>query len=257
MSLPINRIFIIGHPGAGKGLLAKTLATKLGWEFIDADFGLEMQMGKMLSAILGKEGEKSFHQAEYQILTMLLKKPDIVVATDAAVVTSKDNLNLLSNEYVVYLQVDVKTQLERLTRHPEPLIQHDLNRFLQQLHDERDDDYQRLAKLTIDGNDGELEQHVLQIMTAAKINHQDMVSDQIHLDKRDFVLFHKLSHMPVYLSPHQAKCLKLLAQGKSSKEIANDLAISHRTVEGYIAKMMEMLGCASSKELMTLYHDKP
>jgi len=30
----IKRIFIVGHPGAGKALLAKALAEKLGWRSI-------------------------------------------------------------------------------------------------------------------------------------------------------------------------------------------------------------------------------
>ncbi|MDR3502061.1 MAG: hypothetical protein P4L79_05710 [Legionella sp.] len=36
---PSTRIFIIGHPGAGKALLAKTIAENLGWNYIDADSG--------------------------------------------------------------------------------------------------------------------------------------------------------------------------------------------------------------------------
>jgi len=33
-----NRIFIVGHSGAGKGVLAKALAEKLGWQFMIAQF---------------------------------------------------------------------------------------------------------------------------------------------------------------------------------------------------------------------------
>jgi ATP-dependent protease Clp ATPase subunit len=33
----IKRIFIIGHSGAGKGVLAQAVAKKLGWKFINAD----------------------------------------------------------------------------------------------------------------------------------------------------------------------------------------------------------------------------
>jgi len=51
--------------------------------------------------------------------------------------------------------------------------------------------------------------------------------------------------------------VKLLAQGKSSKEIARMMNISYRTVEGYLAQAMEQLGCVSSKELIALYHHKP
>lgn len=33
-----KRIFIVGHSGAGKGMLAQAVAEKLGWQFIDANF---------------------------------------------------------------------------------------------------------------------------------------------------------------------------------------------------------------------------
>jgi len=33
----IKRIFVIGHSGAGKGVLAQAVAKKLGWKFINAD----------------------------------------------------------------------------------------------------------------------------------------------------------------------------------------------------------------------------
>jgi shikimate kinase len=36
-----KRIIIVGHMGAGKSLLAKTLAAKLGWQYVDANLGLE------------------------------------------------------------------------------------------------------------------------------------------------------------------------------------------------------------------------
>lgn len=55
-----KRIFIIGHPGSGKILLAKTLAEKLGWQFIDSDFGLEFRIGRLLADILGNQGKKAF-----------------------------------------------------------------------------------------------------------------------------------------------------------------------------------------------------
>lgn len=32
-----KRIFIVGHSGADKGVLAQAVATKLGWKFVDAD----------------------------------------------------------------------------------------------------------------------------------------------------------------------------------------------------------------------------
>lgn len=34
-----NRIFVVGHPGAGKMIFSKAFADKIQWNFIDADIG--------------------------------------------------------------------------------------------------------------------------------------------------------------------------------------------------------------------------
>jgi DNA-binding NarL/FixJ family response regulator len=52
------------------------------------------------------------------------------------------------------------------------------------------------------------------------------------------------------LTPRQREILQLLAEGRSAKAIANDLAISARTVEFHKHKMMEMHGLHTSAELI-------
>ncbi|AMV16110.1 Spore germination protein GerE (plasmid) [Legionella pneumophila] len=77
------------------------------------------------------------------------------------------------------------------------------------------------------------------------------------MEKKDFTLYHKEFHTKVELTEQQAIYLKLLAQGKTAKEIARETHVSYRTVEGMIAKLMESLGCSSSKELIALFHEQP
>jgi DNA-binding NarL/FixJ family response regulator len=52
------------------------------------------------------------------------------------------------------------------------------------------------------------------------------------------------------LTPRQREILQLIAEGRSAKEIASDLAISARTVEFHKYQMMEMHGLRSSAELI-------
>lgn len=52
------------------------------------------------------------------------------------------------------------------------------------------------------------------------------------------------------LSPRQREILQLLAEGKSTKEIASILNISTRTVEFHKYKMMEQLNIKTSTELL-------
>lgn len=252
-----KRIFIVGHSGAGKGVLGKAVAEKLGWKFVDADFGLELHIGRNLSEIIGKEGVEAFHHCESNILNSLLAQENIVVSTDSIIVCNEKNREILSSEFTVYLDVSTPVQIERISRNPEPLLPTDIKKLFDKLHDERDTFFESVASLSIKGDDNNLEKHVDDIVKKyLQIGNNDPLPEKLKLEKKDFIFFHKISHTPVHLSEQQAICLKLLAQGKTSKEIARDLNISFRTVEGYIAKTMEILGCGSSKELIGLFHEK-
>jgi DNA-binding CsgD family transcriptional regulator len=54
------------------------------------------------------------------------------------------------------------------------------------------------------------------------------------------------------LSPQEKKCLKGIGLGKSAKEIALELRLSHRTVESYIDHIKTKISCSTTRELMTL-----
>ncbi|AMQ28338.1 TPA: shikimate kinase [Legionella pneumophila] len=255
-----QRIFIIGHHGAGKGLLAKSVAQSLGWQFVDADLGLESHVGRHLSEILGNPGCDAFYECQFNILTSLCTQEHIVVTTDSTIVLSLKNRQLLRNEMTVFLDVSTPVQIDRTSRNTANLLPiPSLTDFFDQLHDERDSLYKEVASLTIHGDDGKLEEHTRCIVKTI-LGNEKMLPKKILksiLEKKDFTLYHKKFHTKVELSEHQALYLKLLAQGKTAKEIAREAHVSYRTVEGIIAKLMESLGCSSSKELIALYHEQP
>jgi len=49
-------------------------------------------------------------------------------------------------------------------------------------------------------------------------------------------------------------CLHLLAMGFSAKEITDQLNLSRRTVESYLAYVRQVYGCRNSKELIAAYY---
>lgn len=69
---------------------------------IDAELGLESRVGREISEILSQESEKSFYHCESEILAHQLKQENIVVTTDASIVS-----------FVFYLQVSTPIQLDR------------------------------------------------------------------------------------------------------------------------------------------------
>lgn len=154
-----KRVFIVGHIGAGKGLLAKALAEKLGWDFFDADIGLEALVGKPISEIKKKEGEQAFYDCQYEILKSLLNKDKVVVTTDTSVVCSEKNRQLLSKEFTVNLKVSTPVQLERLGNK--------LNKeFLETLHKQRDPLFEKVASLSISSDDAKLDHHIESVIKA-------------------------------------------------------------------------------------------
>ncbi|HAU1107395.1 TPA: shikimate kinase [Legionella pneumophila] len=255
-----QRIFIVGHHGAGKGLLAKSVAQSLGWQFVEADLGLESHVGRHLSEILGSLGSEAFYDCQFDILSSLCTQEHIVVTTDSTVVLSLKNRQLLHDEMTVFLDVSTPVQIDRTARNTANLLPiSNLRDFFDRLHAERDSLYKEVATLTIHGDDGKLEEHTRCIVKAVLGNEEMLPQNNLKsiLEKKDLTLYHKESHTKVELSEQQAIYLKLLAQGKTAKEIARETHVSYRTVEGMIAKLMDSLGCSSSKELIALFYEQP
>ena len=61
---------------------------------------------------------------------------------------------------------------------------------------------------------------------------------------------HQIKRQVSRLTPRQREVLQLLAEGRTSKEIADLLCVSPRTVEFHKYKMMQELGLHSSAELI-------
>lgn len=147
----LKRIYIVGHMGAGKFLLGESLAKRLGWQFIDANPGLERYIGRNLNEIMGKQGEEAFHRCEAEIISHYIGKENVVVLLEEAVIATEENRKLLSAEFVIYLKVSMAVQMERLPHGRTPLLPiADLKSVLEKQHLERDSLYEEVAKLTID-----------------------------------------------------------------------------------------------------------
>lgn len=146
-----KRIFVVGHMGAGKFLLAEALAKKLGWQLIDANPSLERYVGRSLNEILGKQGEEAFHRCEAEVISHYIGKENVVVLLEEAVIATEQNRKLLSSECVVYLKVSTPTQIERMKGGRTPLLPiTDLKAFLDKQHLERDSLYEEVATLTVE-----------------------------------------------------------------------------------------------------------
>jgi shikimate kinase len=94
----------------------------LGWQYIDANPGLERYIGRNLSEILGKQGEEAFHQCEAEIISHYIGFDHVVVILEEAVIATEKNRKLLFAEFVVYLKVSTKAQIEQWSNGRSPLL---------------------------------------------------------------------------------------------------------------------------------------
>ena len=163
-----KRIFIIGHSGAGKGVLAEAVSEKLGWKYVNADFSLAPSIGKNTIEIIGKEGEEKFQNRLSEILIHQTKQENIVVTTDDSLVCSEKSRQLLSNEFTVYLKVSLAVQLERISQNRPLLPCEDYKLFLNQLRDERDALYEQSATFSLSSDNGDIDAHAQKIIEAFK-----------------------------------------------------------------------------------------
>ena len=148
-----RRIFIVGHTGARKSLLGKTLAEKLGWQYINANPGLERYFGRSLNEIFGKQGEEALHQCEAEIISHYIGKERVVLVMEEAVIATEKNRKLLSSEFVVYSKVSTQQQVERMSEGQPPVFPiADPKAFLDKQHRERDSLFEEVATLTIELN---------------------------------------------------------------------------------------------------------
>ena len=61
---PSLRLVLIGYRATGKTSLARLLAQRLGWDWIDADVEVERRAGKSIARIFAEDGERIVTQEE-------------------------------------------------------------------------------------------------------------------------------------------------------------------------------------------------
>jgi shikimate kinase len=112
---PRPLVIRIGPRGSGKTTVARLLAGRLGWGWVDADDCLEARAGCSIRAVFAAEGEAGFRDRESAVLRELCGLRERVVATGGGVVLREGNRELLRRSgWVVWLSADAETLWRRL-----------------------------------------------------------------------------------------------------------------------------------------------
>lgn len=117
-------IFLIGMMGAGKTTVAKELASKLGYRFLDTDAVIEQVAGKTINEIFADSSEEVFRQLESQVLSEISAYTRLSVATGGGIVTQRNNWSYLHHGLIVWLDVPLEVLSDRLASdNTRPLLQ--------------------------------------------------------------------------------------------------------------------------------------
>ena len=140
------RIFIIGLPGCGKTTIAKLLANRLHYKFIDIDTAIEAKENMTINQIFKNKGESYFRTIEAQTLNDLNQIEDVVIACGGGI--CENNSKSSFKGITIFLKVDVKVLERRLANDTtRPLLK---TNSIYQLAIKRNDKYANLADLTIE-----------------------------------------------------------------------------------------------------------
>ena len=115
MKKKFKGITLVGMPGSGKSTAGKTLAKKLGWNFIDLDIYIQEKTGRGHEVILDKDGEKALLALEEK-LTLEIDMNRVVFSPGGSIIYSPGAMKKLKREtLIVYLEAPQAVVEKRLS----------------------------------------------------------------------------------------------------------------------------------------------
>ena len=108
-------ITLIGYRGSGKTTVARPLAERLNWSWIDADTVIEQTAGCTIREMFARQGEPAFRELERQVMSDLLGRDRLVIAAGGgAILNSETRERLKSAGPVIWLQASLGTLQARI-----------------------------------------------------------------------------------------------------------------------------------------------
>jgi shikimate kinase len=109
-------LILIGYRATGKTTLARGLAERLGWDWIDADVEIEHRAGKSISRIFAEDGEPAFRDLEARVVADLCGRPNLVLAAGGGAPLREENRRAMRHHgRVVWLTAAPETILARMS----------------------------------------------------------------------------------------------------------------------------------------------
>lgn len=142
-------ITFIGMAGAGKTTVGRLVARSLDWAFADSDHIIEAVYGAPLQDITDALGKEAFIEAEAEIVSGLRFERTVLATGGSVIYRQRTMEHLASLGPILYLDVPMKTILERIARNPDRGLAIAPGQTVEDLFREREALYRRYAGLTI------------------------------------------------------------------------------------------------------------
>lgn len=140
---------LIGYMGSGKTTVGRSLADRLGRNFIDLDDEIERRADRSIPEIFASSGEHHFRDLEHKALRDALESPDApVVSCGGGVVVRPENRALLREARTVFLEEDLGVLFGRTRGAGRPLRGGGMDEF-ERRYKERLPLYHEAASLTV------------------------------------------------------------------------------------------------------------
>lgn len=115
---PCDRpIVLVGLMGAGKSMIGRRLAVRLGLPFADADAEIETAAGMTVAEIFERFGEAHFRDGERRVIARLIDgSPKVIATGGGAFMNAETRALILARATAIWLDADIDVLAQRVGR---------------------------------------------------------------------------------------------------------------------------------------------